>query len=324
MKIPIFSDLHIHNYKKFDNKGSRLNHCLEALTEILTYSAETLKSDFTLFGGDLYDSQKTIPTIVVNKTIKTLSNFFKKHPKHQLIAISGNHDYATKNLIGQEEDNVTALEHLKEVFPNNFILIDNSYVDIAVKDDGTVRIHGIPYYEFKEHFDEALNNTQSRLKVTGDNILLIHQTPVNSNPNIPYDVNPLEDKRFLLFDHTFCGHIHKREEVTDNFMIVGSPIHRDLADEGQQKGFIVYDSIKRKYGFIHLHKYPEFKISAQVDLESEDYIIPLITNEDIPEEQIIESAKFSNSLKPQELLENFWKSKDGKDKELLKMGFSLI
>lgn len=311
------SDVQVHNYKKFDQKGSRLRNCLNVIEDIFKFNHKN-KIKYTLFGGDLYDSQKNLPTEVVNETIATFKKMFEQYPEQVWLAISGNHDHATKNLI--DKPAITALTHLSEVFRDKFLLIDNMRYSIPGVD-----VIGIPYYEYKEHFKKRLEDS---IECLGDKIrpeiLMIHQTPKHSNPFIPYDTDP-EDPIYERFDYVLCGHIHKREDITENFSLIGSPLHRDLSDEGQEKGFLVFDTdnLKAGYKFIHLKKYPVYKTSSNPNPDDTDYVIPIIDIEE-EEDQSFETKKFTVSNSHSDLVKNYWESVGGGDKQLLELGLKFI
>lgn len=255
----VLTDLHIHNYSKFDNEGSRLNNCLDVLTQCFEAADEMVISHI-LFVGDLFDQQKSLPHVVINQTVKRFKLLFNTYPNIKFVAISGNHDLASNNTENHEGE--SALIFLNEVF-DNFILIDNQRYKI-----GKHNIYGIPYYSRREEFLKALVNCKH------DDILLIHQTPEHSNTMITPDVliNELKDYKYVL-----CGHIHKREHLSKNFLILGSPLHRDLGDEGQDKGINLIDLNTLEIEFIPLD-FPKFKRvnSEEIQEVSEDYQVPVI------------------------------------------------
>ena len=326
MKAVVISDLHIHNYKTFDKNGSRLENCLRLIDE--TYSLCISRGiNVVLMCGDLYDQQKALPTVVVNEVIKRLSGWIKQHGDIVWYAITGNHDQASKSLDNKAA--VSALEHLAEVFPYNFILIDNASIDI---DEACCKVVGIPYYEYSEHYSNMLDNAVKlrQTDIYGDvkTILMVHQTPSGlGNPNIPVDTE-IEDSRYGMFDLVLCGHIHKRQQLAANFYVVGSPIHRDLGDQGEEKGVLIIDldNPAKNIEFVSwADKFPMFKtvMEGQVE-ESDDYVVvkPSLVSISVEEQDVAD--KFAASNKSSELIENYWQHVDGEDKELLSVGLSLL
>ena len=317
-KFLIFADLHIHNYKQFNKDNSRLTNCLNVLDDIFeTASATGINT--ILFPGDLFDSQKALPIIVVNQTIKKFIQLFEKHPHVNFVACSGNHDYGSKNLI--DKPAVSALTHLAEVFIDRFILIDNTFVDID-----NVRIHAVPYYEYSDHYHDALEKRTFELLEPQTDLLMIHQTPDGiSNTSFAGDTDP-DSHLYGYFQHIFCGHIHKREYLSNKFTVVGSPLHRDLGDVGETKGFLIYDSTNNIIEFVALENYPEFiKVDDTTDAAyNNDYAVQnklVVENTSTID---LDSKKFNTNLKAEQLVENFWLEADGEDKDLLSVGLSFI
>lgn len=305
MKLLVFTDLHIHNYKKFDNNGSRLLNCLKVLYEVFTYAG---KHDikYILFPGDLYDQQKSLPTEVVNMTIELFSILFEEYPDITLLAISGNHDHSSKNTL--EHPAVTSLTHLHNIF-DQFILIDDKSHQIK---DGTssVVIHGIPYYSHKEHFAHRLSRlSEIDRDYSTKYYLMIHQTPPHSNPMIPSD---FELKDVASFNYVFCGHIHSYEQLSSNFVLVGSPLHRDLGDEGQDKGFLIFDTVTDTYERVLLDL-P--KIARSNEHTSTDYHIPVVEEVDSSDTEQASDIKLSDDT--EELLSKYLTTQNLEEDQLL-------
>jgi len=263
MKVLVFSDLHAHNYKKFDENESRLFNCLRVVENCFTIAHEN-GITYIIFTGDLYDQQKALPTIVVNMMIQVLFELFKAYPNIHIISISGNHDHSSKNLLDIEAH--SALFHLDLIF-DNFHIIDNKSLHIKDGDDNVV-FHGIPYYSHREHFLQKVK--ENPLEMNAKNYLMIHQTPKHSNPMIQHD---FEGSELSNYDYVFCGHIHKHEQITNNVVLVGSPLHRDLGDEGQEKGVLIFDTKTDTYERIILN-YPKIQLSNELD--AFNYNIPIL------------------------------------------------
>lgn len=306
MKVIVFSDLHAHNYTKFDKDGSRLKNCTSVLIDIFEY-AKSNGIKTILFGGDLFDQQKSVPTIVINSVINAFSRAFYDNSAVKFIAISGNHDHGSKNTDTNDAD--SALFHLSKTFPGRFILLDNMSIDI--KD---ITISGIPYHTHPNHFYDKLKATRSTCD--SNHYLLIHQTPQHSNPMIPYDVLK-ED--FEDFGFVFCGHIHKHERLSKNFVIIGSPLHRDLGDEGLDKGFLVFDTRTNEYERVLLN-YPKFKRSN--DDEVDNYCMPVFT-EELPSKVVEELAEYSLDNSHEALLKAYC-DQLGKDEIYYHVGLTFL
>jgi DNA repair exonuclease SbcCD nuclease subunit len=319
-KIIAFSDLHIHNYKKNDDNGSRLENCLRVLDIVF----EAATDGVILFAGDLYDSQQRIPTVVVNATVARFKQLFDKYPETTFYAISGNHDHATQNFFNNKA--VSALEHLDKLF-DRFVLLDNETVTI---DD--ITIGGIPYYQDKAEFDKANEAMQQKfVSQLNIRILMIHQTPSGlGNPNIPYDLTPQEVKYASL---VLCGHIHSRQQITEEFLVVGSPIHRDMGDVGTDKGYYIITPNENKLlaGFVGLNtkfislngKFPTFSYELP---ETDDLGLPtplhfpMPTVEEYGQER---TSKFSLSQGAENIISNYCEMK-GADKSILEKGLQII
>jgi DNA repair exonuclease SbcCD nuclease subunit len=322
----VFSDLHIHNYKEFSVGDSRLDNCLDVIPTVYKY-CDRNEIKLVLFSGDLYHNQKMLPTKVINRTLHTFKECMEQYPDILFVAITGNHDLATKNLIDAPGE--TALSHLAEMFPERFILLDNSTLDTK----GGVVIHGIPYYEYKEDFstalDQAVNEAQMSVRDgNGKQILMIHQTPNKLGSDImPADLD-VDDPRFGVFDYVYCGHIHIRTQVTEKFLLVGNPQHKDLSDAGREKGFIVTDlAYPEDWRLVSTrNRYPEYKVvghNDHVEEGTKDFIIRGIAPmEEV--EQSIKSEDFSTALAPSDLITNYWKEVDGENKQKLSIGLNLV
>ena len=316
-KISVFSDLHIHNYVRFDKDGSRLNNTLKALVKLFDYNDKNGIST-TLFAGDLFDSRKAVPTIVLNKTTKCFKYLYAKYPKQIIYAISGNHDQPTKNL--EESEEVHSLQVIAELHPKRFILINNKVQEL---EEGVV-VAGIPYYDYKEDFFGSIKKINEEVASKSlPKILMIHQTPKNKNEKMPFDVDAT-DKVFSGWDLVLCGHVHSQERLLDRYWIIGSPLHRDLGDEGSEKGFMVFD-VDRLSGPTKVPlNFPIFRYGKEEEVNgSKDYVVPIV-GEDASSEGGIGSQFLMNTAKDEMIVAFCEEVGKGKEKDLVDMGISFL
>ncbi|CAB4185388.1 SbcD DNA repair exonuclease [uncultured Caudovirales phage] len=325
--IAVFSDPHIHDYKQFSSGNARLDNCLLAVSRLWELCHRNgIKT--ILFPGDWYDQMKVLPTLAVNRSVALLYELSQKYPEIVCLAISGNHDMATKNT--PQTPAVTALQHLDQVCPT-FKLIDNRQFKIDKYDTLVI---GIPYYEYPQHFEQALNlayikAVEYKAQVASPVILMIHQTPKGIfNEAIPWDTDPT-DPLYEPFDLVLCGHIHDHQIVNDKFVVVGSPLHRDLGDVGKDKGYLIFDlhSLDEGFQFVPT-KFPQFKRHAmelgEALPQSTDYLVPAYRDTRVTDVEVSSSSDFSADLSPEELITNYWQEADGKNTALLTFGLSLL
>lgn len=297
MKSVWFTDVHVHPYKRFDNNNSRLNNCIKVIIDAFELAQES-EAQAIFFCGDLFDQQKSLPTIVINKITKLFKHLFQE-TSIDFYAISGNHDQASKNLYGQPC--VTALEFLDTAFPR-FHLIDNQLIEY-----GNQTILGIPYYEYTEDFYKAIGDQEA-------DILMIHNTPQGiTNKNIHTDFDPAVLKRFK---RVMCGHIHQAQVIRKNFHILGSPLHRDLGDVGQEKGIYLLNHSSDELSFMPLD-YPQF---TYTEAESQYYVEEIIEQD---EEEAVDTQKFATSVGQEDLIKNYIEQIK-EDAELIKTGVKCV
>jgi len=299
----IFSDLHVHAYKQFNENGRRLKNGIAFLDYIFKMAnANDIK--YIFMPGDLHNLMQIVSVKAVNAVVKCLKANFELYPNITLVAVSGNHDYSEVNLLDRPAE--SALEHLNEIF-SNFMLLDNGCMSF-----GNIKIHGLPYYEHAEHFRVTLEKTQNKIDNTMVNILLMHQTVASGLP-IEDDIQP-DDYLFKNFSMIFNGHIHNCEQITEKFINVGSPIHRDAGDIGKQKGFWVVDlnNPTETISFKDItDKFPQFihkTVGEELtEWESQQYVIWVLntTTENVSEVEL--SEKFSTNLDPSIILTNYCK-----------------
>lgn len=323
-KALIFSDLHVHNYKQFNEDGRRLKNGIAFLDYIFKLAkANGIK--IILMPGDLFNNMQIMATKAVNAVAACLKMNFDQYPDVTLIAISGNHDDAEKNLLDNPSE--SALDYLDYVFPN-FILLDHH--PHTFHTDGGTTIRGLRYYEHSEHFRTALEEA-GKEKNKKNTILMMHQI-VGSGLPIEDDIEPT-DPLFDSFSLVLNGHIHNCEQLTDKFINVGSPMHRDAGDIGKQKGFWIVDLDDpiETISFKDItSKYPNFVHKTQgEELTEEDknnYVIwiPASIADSVKDQKLAE--KFSTNLAPAEILKNYCAEVLPKEelKDKLNYGISLL
>jgi len=316
------TDLHINDYKAFGQHRNRLEDCLKVIDDCYNLAVKK-KAKVILMSGDMFDTTKYLYTTVLTATIERLDSWIAQYPDIKWLAITGNHDFATKNL--PHSPAISSLTHLAIAFPKNFIVIDNEGMTLP----GRCRVQGIPNYEYKEHYQAALEQATQHVETSAGftNILMIHQKPSgmhNKHCKIDTDVS---DPLYDAFDIVLCGDIHERQIITPKFILGGNPLHRDLNDEGKEKGIWSLD-LTNPVDTLKFHsrkgRYPEFIRSASNNPDGDNFVIvePKKTTKEV--KGVAAMEQFASSLPHADLLTNFWKEQSGTDKALLQTGLSFI
>jgi DNA repair exonuclease SbcCD nuclease subunit len=261
--------------------------------------------------------------------IETFSECFDKYPNINFISISGNHDYATKNLIGSPA--ISAQETLAVVFHERFKLIDYERFKLGQAESGQdIYLYGIPYFEYPEHFKTSLEFVNDKLCTSENdlNILLMHQTVSMTNGVVEDDIAP-EHPLFDKYDYIFNGHVHQTKKITDKFFNIGSPKHRDAGDVDKDRGFYIFFFDEQGgHEFISTNgKFPQYRYKTIGDKIPEDqvndYIIYQQPVEEVSKEDSYLMESFSEAGSPSKVIEVY--GKESKlDKQTIAYGIKLL
>jgi DNA repair exonuclease SbcCD nuclease subunit len=243
------ADWHIHKFRAFNENNRRLKNCLRAMQDIAN-AADHFKVPI-LFAGDLYHTMDSVENETHSKTMLAYKKYIERRGI-RFLAISGNHDMNQRNGI----DNISPT-HLSayKVF-SEFHLMDINYYS-----NNNMAVWGIPYMNSDKDLARCIRKYAKEAKTSDKKvrILMIHsdvpgaQTPegieVKETEHITIDM-------FKPWDLVVAGHIH-RPQVIGNILMCGCPIHQNLGDEGDHKGYwLIYEGSHCK--FIRLPNYPEF------------------------------------------------------------------
>lgn len=267
MKFVVVSDPHINEYSRFDENGSRLDNTIEAVANAFK-EADLIGAQWVLMCGDLFDSPKLIHTKAMIKTVAMFKLMQRQYPDIVMLAITGNHDLATNSIYGQP---VVSAVKLIDMTCENVIHLDGNRFPMDLDADGSIGVYGIRYYKYAEDYQRALDNLIEVNYIEKDRykILMIHQSPNEADGFIEQHLS-VEDPVYKKFDLVLCGHIHKHQKLSDNFIVVGSPLFRDMADAGQPKGYLVIDTDHPEISpFRKLTDFPDYSLLVS-DTEEED------------------------------------------------------
>lgn len=230
MKIPVFSDLHAHNYEQFATKlpngrNSRLQDCINVVSQIADYACEN-HCKLTMFLGDAMHARSTLNVDVITATVEA---FRSMSDDTQVMMLVGNHDQYTR--VG----NV----HSTYLFSDSSIKVVDNYYRFQIED---VKIACTPYQSDVPGLIEWLNKSSSDA-----DILFMHQG-ISEAAVGPFDMHvkteiSLKDIPLDKYKLVVAGDYHKRQFLAGGkFHYVGSPLQLSFGERTEAKGFSVIDT----------------------------------------------------------------------------------
>lgn len=275
MKALIFSDVHVHDYKQHNIDGKRASRAAEVIRYVFKLASAN-EISYIMFTGDLGDQFANISVIAMNELIFAFNECFDKYPGIEFIAIPGNHDFAYKNTFKNPAPSVMDAFAASGIYTTglfgNFIQLANC----LYHQPQFGSIMGIPFFEDIDDFWKSLEVNTPDTKLDGPMYLLMHQMIWPENDIVQDDVD-FNDDRFKQFDWVFNGHVHHPSMFGNNFINVGSPLHRDASDIDDKKGLWLLDTEKDLPAFWDItDKHPQY-ISRPyghklTDWENEQYV----------------------------------------------------
>lgn len=305
----IFSDLHLENYKKFNEGNRRIKNGVDVLKRIKLL-AKKYKA-IQLFLGDLYHKERGISNHLLDQTLPYLSKIYSSD-KHMTYAITGNHDQSEQNTLNNPS-------------PSYIRTLANTFKGIECVDFKRVKfddfeIFGVPYLTHDLGLIEYINSL--KLSKTKVSILMLHTTlpgakDTNGSVMESYLVPNELEKALSKFDIVLCGHIHKPMEwgIGKTVVIqVGAPQQQRLTDKDCEMGYwLMYDNFDLE--FVPFKCYPKFKIIGYGQDVPKDGNFYVTQQQEIEREEFSKEGGFDVGLKKVRLARNYCKEKGIKDKK---------
>lgn len=303
LRCLVFSDLHIHDYKKFP---SRLDTSFKVL-EYLVKKAD-LAGVPILFCGDLLHESHIISQDLL---IRLLDEFTRLRDYNTTIyGISGNH---TIPIISRVDIKPPSWDSYIDGISKSFYrCID--YKRIHLKN---LYIYGVPYIDHNIGLNEYLKN----IELVGSNrckhILLLHTDYPGAEDTDGRKVDSVENLNLNIlnrFDLVLCGHIHKPQRLSKKVYMVGAPYQQRRTDKNTKLGYWeLYSDLSMK--FVELKGFPKF-----IDVESEDEIKDdgnyyTVVPKQKTSEQASTNHKITKQLTKTKLAKRYLKEKGIKDEK---------
>lgn len=233
MKIGIFTDIHVHNYRRFgydavSGMSKRLNQQCLVIDQILDHFIHKEKVDLVIDGGDTLHKYGEVPTECVNIVCKMFGEII--HEKIPYILTDGNHD-------------LVALNDPKWFHSINSFF-GKKHDEYTLPDGYKIKI---VHYGDKVDYD----------KIKRYNLVILHKTPIGAKVG-NYVFTDGVDWRILAENNGLVvfGHIHQPQQLSPNCFVLGAPMHLDFGDVGD-RGIYIIDTDTNSLRFIPL-EFPRF------------------------------------------------------------------
>lgn len=241
MKILLFTDQHIHNWKSFGidpatGISRRLTDQINANDQILQIAVDE-GITVAVCGGDVYHSRVNIPVIAMN----FVDDFFTKLGKiAKVCLVRGNHDLVSDTIYKSHHDALNPI--LKKPPEKEFMISENNRTPF--------KFRFVDYYE-----DVNVDD------IAGYDVVVLHKQPTITT-DLGFKFEGM-DYRMLAKNNKFVffGHYHTKMVlggVKANCFVMGSVIPLTFGDNGEH-GVWILDTETNSVKFIKL-KYPEFII----------------------------------------------------------------
>ena len=296
MKTPIaivYSDLHSHVWKQYNPEG--LRNSVPGKVMALVSSLCIKYNVPAIFTGDMYHGYDDLPAESVIDTTIAYKEYFE-NPKILHFAISGNHDFISKN--SYEFRSKSHLHAFSKVF-NTFKLLDYEVGEVK-----GLTLFGIPYNNGNVDLKKFLKKYSLRESKKGNlRVLLLHTDWPGARDTSGYEIGSYDNisdevqKHLKGFDLILCGHIHKHQ-VIGKLVMVGAPNQQRVSDIGNDMGVLILYSDK-SVEMVEVPEIPKFvEYSGNKPIGRDMYVK---VEDEAPEEEESEIREYSKIGNPKKV-----------------------
>lgn len=238
-EVLLFSDIHVHPHKR---RNERLEDCLKALNWVFDV-AEERGIKHILFGGDLYHDRQKIEVYTYQKTYEALSKRLQGN-KFQLYLLLGNHD-----LWYNDRTSVSSVIPLSSL-PGVKIIGDPTRLEINGSSWDFVPFTHNPIETLEElkKLPGKPEYALGHIAVDGAILHGSHQADVTIEHE--GDMVSVGPSLFNHYKHTFLGHYHAEQRVTEKVEYIGSPLELSFGEAYQKKHIIAFNGKTGKKVYI--------------------------------------------------------------------------
>ena len=231
MRVLVFSDIHLHNWNYgstiIDGMNSRLRDQARVLDQIAMY-IQYNDIEHVVFAGDLFHAHGKLDASVLKVAYEGIDSIAAAVSSglNPMDFIVGNHDTAQKD---------------KKVHAMHWLAAYGNVTNTFRHDDHNYHwdYPGFSYLSYTENVNDITEFFKK-----ANPVCFMHQgiagVPMGSGflPNEMFTLDMIPDQ----VEHVFTGHYHQHNTWSDCATIIGSTMQLNWADEGDKRGFLVFDT----------------------------------------------------------------------------------
>jgi len=247
VKFLLTSDLHIKN-------GIFVDIALDYLEHLREYIEEN-NIDYLFILGDVFEKSTRIHNEAFVPIFKSLHKLSGVIP---LYFILGNHDIYSTN----RQDSII------ETFRPFGTVISGGKYGRNFESIDTTEWLGIDFIPYTKDVNVlGLEKSKNKILMTH---LAIADFKFDNNYHVKETI-AFKPELFSEYKYVFTGHFHNHQSK-HNIVYIGSPYQISFGEEGQKKGFVVFDSLKEDWEFVEYNSAPEHITISVEDVKKLDEI----------------------------------------------------
>jgi len=239
MKLAIFSDIHIHDYKSLASYANGFNSRLLELFDHLSALVDDINSqkpDLVIFLGDIFDIKGVVKPSVGIEVFDILSRL-----EAPIYAIAGNHD--------MEADNIqsTSVNFIKYLNINNKVFNQPTLIDDMLF---------VPYVKTKTEFLDILIKYKDKFQYLFSHQLILPNYLYNKSEEILYqDIMNIAGSIYIFNGHNHASFTHHR------LYNVGSPFKHNFNDCDRDACYLIFNTDNKQAEFRTVNKIEFVKVN---------------------------------------------------------------
>jgi len=258
-EVLLFSDLHINAHKR---RQERLDDCLNALNWVFDV-ADQHGIENILFGGDLFHDRQKIEVLTYQRTFETLFNRLIGN-KYKLYLLLGNHD------IWYNDDTSISSVIPLSTLPGVKVISKPERINICGSNWDFIPFTHNPISTLEElsKLPGKPEYALGHIAVDGAILHGSHQADVAIEHD--GDMVAISPALFKHYIHTFFGHYHAEQRVSDTVEYIGSPLQLSYGEAFQNKHLIRFDCKKNIRTYVQNNFSPKHLIIGMDEIEKYD------------------------------------------------------